>query len=98
MAELRRGAAQDRLRAEGIDCRTVAVTDDVAPASVEQTAERRGVVGDFMAFKIAGAAANRGETIARVKALARRANAATVSFVVAFDGCTFPGKTNRCSG
>jgi dihydroxyacetone kinase len=51
------------------------------------------VVGDFVVFKIAGAAADRGDDLDRVEALARKANGATVSFGVAFDGCTFPGKT-----
>lgn len=87
------GVAQERLRAEGIDCRTVLVTDDVASAPVDQESKRRGVVGDFVVFKIAGASANRGDDIDRVEELARKANAATVSFGAAFAGCTFPGKT-----
>jgi dihydroxyacetone kinase len=87
------GAAEERLRAEGVDCRTVLVTDDVASAAADQVAKRRGVVGDFVVFKVAGAAADRGDPIDRVDALARKANAATVSFGVAFDGCTFPGKS-----
>ncbi len=86
------GAAQERLRADGIDCRTVLVTDDVASAPIEEADRRRGVVGDFVVFKIAGAAADRGDSLDRVEELARRANANTVSFGVAFNGCTFPGK------
>jgi len=87
------GAAEERLKAEGIDCRTVLVTDDVASAPKDRWEQRRGVAGDFIVFKIAGAAADRGDDIDLVESLARRANAATVSFGVAFDGCTFPGKT-----
>src|SRR6478735_2986615 len=87
------GVAQERLRAEGIDCRTVLVTDDVASAPADQGDKRRGVVGDFVVFKIAGASADRGDDLDRVEALARKANAATISFGVAFDGCTFPGKS-----
>ena len=87
------GAAEERLRAEGIDCRTVLVTDDVASAPLAAQGKRRGVVGDFVVFKIAGAAADRGDSLDQVEKLARKANAATVSFGVAFDGCTFPGKT-----
>lgn len=86
------GTAQERLRADGIDCRTVLVTDDVASAGREQASSRRGVVGDFVVFKIAGAAADRGDSLDRVEELARKANSRTVSFGVAFDGCTFPGK------
>ncbi len=87
------GAAQERLRAEGIDCRTVLVTDDVASASVDEKERRRGVAGDFAVFKIAGAAADRGDSIDEVERLAIHANAMTSSFGVAFAGCTFPGQT-----
>jgi dihydroxyacetone kinase len=86
------GAAEERLRAEGIDCRTVLVTDDVASAVPAEAAKRRGIAGDFCVFKIAGAAADRGDSLDRVEELARRANANTFSFGVAFAGCTFPGQ------
>ncbi len=86
------GSAEQRLKADGIDCRTVLVTDDVASAPIAEREKRRGVAGDFMVFKVAGAAADQGADIDRVEALARRANAATVSFGVAFHGCTFPGR------
>src|SRR5690606_37367694 len=65
------GVAEQRLRAEGIDCRTVLVTDDVASAPRGETDKRRGVAGDFMVFKIAGAAADRGDSLDAVEALAR---------------------------
>lgn len=87
------GAAQDRLRAEGIDCRTVLVTDDVASAPIGERERRRGVAGDFAVFKVAGAAADRGDSIDDVERLAARANELTSSFGVAFAGCTFPGQT-----
>ena len=41
---------------------------------------------------MAGAAADRGDSLDEVERLARKANAATVSFGVAFQGCTFPGQ------
>lgn len=86
------GAAAERLRGEGIDTRVLAVTDDVASAGADDRARRRGVAGDLLVFKIAGAAAEAGLPLDTVEALARRANAATVSFGVAFDGCTLPGQ------
>lgn len=85
------GAAQDRLRGEGVDCRTVLVTDDVASAPADEVDRRRGIAGDFCVFKVAGAAADRGESLHEVERLARRANARTRSFGVAFAGCTVPG-------
>ncbi|WP_018238205.1 dihydroxyacetone kinase family protein [Ensifer sp. BR816] len=85
------GVAAERLRAEGIDVRVVPVTDDVASASVETPAKRRGIAGDLVVFKIAGAAAEAGKSLDEVERLARLANDRTVSFGVAFGGCTLPG-------
>ncbi|MGO4426213.1 dihydroxyacetone kinase subunit DhaK, partial [Streptomyces sp. MCAF7] len=45
------GQAEERLNAEGIDCRTVVVTDDISSAPVEESAKRRGVAGDLAVFK-----------------------------------------------
>jgi len=86
------GAAQERLRREGIDCRTVLVTDDVASASIDEREKRRGVAGDFPVFKVAGAAADRGDNLDDVERIAIKANDLTASFGVAFAGCTFPGQ------
>ncbi len=87
------GLAAERLISEGIDVRLLAVTDDVASAAADQPQNRRGVAGDLAVFKIAGAAAEAGLDIDTVEKLARRANARTVSFGVAFTGCTLPGAT-----
>ena len=84
--------AQERLRDEGLDVRTVAVTDDVASAPRGQETDRRGVAGDFFVFKIAGASAARGDSLDEVERLAAKANARTRSFGVAFAGCTLPGQ------
>lgn len=85
------GLAAARLRVEGIDARTLAVTDDVASAPPADRHLRRGVAGDLIVFKIACAAAEAGMSLDAVEALAQRANAATRSFGVAFSGCTLPG-------
>lgn len=85
------GKAEQQLRAEGIDTRTVLVTDDIASAPAENHLERRGIAGDLVVFKIAGAAAERGDDLDEVERLARLANERTRSLGVAFAGCTFPG-------
>jgi dihydroxyacetone kinase len=85
------GLAARRLKAEGIDSRTILVTDDIASGPADRTERRRGVAGDFLVFKIAGAAAERGDDLAAVHAAAVRANARTRTFGVAFGGCTLPG-------
>jgi dihydroxyacetone kinase len=85
------GLAQDRLRSEGIDTRTVVVTDDIASAPVGRIGDRRGIAGDFTVFKIAGAAAEAGLSLEEVEQLARKANSQTRTLGVAFRGCTLPG-------
>ena len=85
------GQAQLRLNAEGIDTRTVLVTDDIASAPLDQIEKRRGIAGDLTVFKIAGAAAEAGLDLDAVERLAVRTNYRTRSLGVAFDGCTLPG-------
>nr|WP_232524272.1 dihydroxyacetone kinase family protein [Nocardiopsis gilva] len=85
------GLAARRLAAEGIDSRTILVTDDIASGPAEAPERRRGVAGDFLVFKVAGAAAERGDDLDGVYAAAVKANAATRTFGVAFGGCTLPG-------
>ena len=84
-------AAEEKLRGEGRDVRTVLVTDDIASASLGEMEKRRGIAGDFAVFKVAGAAAERGLSIDDVERLARETNRRTRSLGVAFSGCTFPG-------
>lgn len=82
--------AAEELAGEGVNVRQVAVADDVASAPPERKNERRGIAGDFFVFKIAGAAADLGEPLARVEALARAANDATCSMGVALSPCSLP--------
>ena len=83
--------AQTRLRAEGIDCRSIAVTDDVSSAPPAEHAKRRGIAGDLTVFKVVAAAAEAGYTMDQTVEIAERANHRTRSFGVAFSGCTLPG-------
>lgn len=87
------GLAVERLRAEGIDARYLAVTDDVASAPADEPARRRGIAGDFTVFKVASAAAEEGYDLDGVQRVAHRANERTRTLGVAFDGCTMPGST-----
>ena len=83
--------AQQRLQQEGIDTRVVFVTDDVASAPVTEIERRRGIAGDFVVFKAAGAAAEAGYDLDGVERVARLANDRTRTLGVAFSGCTLPG-------
>ncbi|MEE2040660.1 dihydroxyacetone kinase family protein [Nocardiopsis sp. CT-R113] len=85
------GQAAEQLRAEGVDVRVVAVTDDVASGPAHDTGRRRGVAGDLPVLKILGAAAEAGHHLDEVHRLGIKANAATRSLGVAFGGCTLPG-------
>ncbi len=83
--------AQQRLRQEGIDTRVVFVTDDIASAPPSDVHTRRGIAGDFVVFKVAGAAAEAGYDLDAVERVARHANDRTRTLGVAFGGCTMPG-------
>jgi len=83
--------AQQRLNAEGTDTRVVFVTDDIASAPRDEIHKRRGIAGDFVVFKIAGAAADQGYDLGAVERVTRLANARTRTLGVAFSGCTLPG-------
>lgn len=85
------GLAVTALRAEGIDARYLGVTDDIASAAVEDIGKRRGIAGDFTVFRCAGAAAEEGADLDGVERVAVKANAATRTLGVAFEGCTMPG-------
>jgi dihydroxyacetone kinase len=85
------GEASEKLEADGIEARTVLVTDDIWSAPVDQLEKRRGIAGDLAVFKVAGAAAERGLDLDDVERVARVANDRTRSFGVAFGGCTLPG-------
>ncbi|QYM63608.1 dihydroxyacetone kinase family protein [Microbacterium sp. Se5.02b] len=83
--------AQEELRAQGIPCRSVVVTDDVCSAPPAERGRRRGIAGDLVVFRAAAWAAEQGRDLDAVAELAARANDRTRSFGVAFSGCRLPG-------
>ncbi|MGW8566529.1 dihydroxyacetone kinase family protein [Isoptericola sp. NPDC055881] len=85
------GLAGERLEAEGIPARQLVVTDDVASADAAEGHRRRGIAGDFVVFKMLGAAAERGLDLDEVVRVGERANSRTTTIGLAFSGCTFPG-------
>ncbi len=82
-------AAEDAVD-EGIAVESVLIDDDVAVQDSLYTAGRRGVGATVLAEKLAGAAAERGDDVAAVAAIARRVNARSRSFGVALSSCTPP--------
>lgn len=85
--------AQERLRADGVRCETVVVTDDISSAAAGEERLRRGIAGDLVVFKCAGAAAEADYPLAEVARVARLANDRTRTIGAAFSGCALPGET-----
>lgn len=69
--------AADLAELEDIEIATVLGCDDVLSAPADRAATRRGVAGLVLAFKCAGAAAERGDSLAEVVRIAAKAVAAT---------------------
>ena len=83
--------ARDRLIAEGIDARSFYITDDVASGSKEEIEKRRGNVGTFIVFKIAGAASTEGYSFDQIVNVTDKANKNTRTMSIGLKGCTMPG-------
>lgn len=85
------GLAAQMARAEGIDVREIRVADDVASAPNAESGKRRGIAGDIIVFKCAGAAAERGMSLDEVERIGLQAGKATRSMGVALSACEVPG-------
>ena len=84
--------AAEMARAEGIPIEQVIATDDVGSGPKEKASNRRGVVGEFLAWKIAGAKAEAGGSLEQCKAIAEKVNNHTRTLGVALLPCTVPAK------
>jgi phosphoenolpyruvate---glycerone phosphotransferase subunit DhaK len=82
--------AGELLDDQGIASQTVVVTDDVSSAPADRRDERRGVAGDVVVLKAAGARADEGGSLADVVAAARHANERTRTIGVGLGPCTVP--------
>jgi phosphoenolpyruvate---glycerone phosphotransferase subunit DhaK len=82
--------AAEMAQAEGVEVRTVLVNDDVAVEDSLYTAGRRGVGGTVLVEKIAGAAAERGDSLDAVAAIGQRVNDNVRTMGVALSACTVP--------
>ena len=82
--------AGEMLELEDITSTTVKVADDVASASNAERAKRRGVAGMVYAFKIAGAAAEKGLDLENVTRVAQKAADNARSIGVALSPCIVP--------
>ena len=84
--------AADMAKAAGIPVEQVISTDDVGSGPREEADKRRGVVGAFFGWKVAGAKAAAGASLAECKAAVEKVNANTRTLGVAISPCTVPAK------
>jgi dihydroxyacetone kinase-like protein len=82
--------AAEMLHADGIAVRTVLIDDDVAVKDSLFTAGRRGVGGTLIVERIAGAAAESGNTLAEVARIATEVSLNSRSMGMALSSCTVP--------
>nr|MBA2814151.1 Dihydroxyacetone kinase [Candidatus Pantoea persica] len=83
------GLAAEKARALGYSVEMVIVQDDIA---LPDNPQPRGIAGTALIHKIAGHAAEQGQSLAQVKTLAQRAIKGTASIGVAFSTCHIPGE------
>lgn len=85
------GMAAASAASAGIRTETVRVWDDIASAPVAYQDDRRGTAGDLLVIKIAGAAAERGWSLAETFRVASKARDQCRSLGVALSSCSLPG-------
>ena len=80
----------------GITVKTVVANDDVASAPKGDEAKRRGVAGEILMWKTAGACAAQGGSLDEVIAVAQKTIGCTRSIGIGLTSCTIPavGKAN----
>lgn len=88
--------AAEEAEEDGIEVRTVLAVDDVPSAPKDQMEKRRGVAGEILMWKTAGARAALGGSLDEVIATARKAMDHTRSVGIGLTPCTIPavGKPN----
>ncbi len=82
--------AADLAEMEDVNVQSVVVDDDCAVEDSLYTAGRRGVAGTVFVEKIAGAAAEAGESLDRVVEIAKKVNENVRSMGLALGPCTVP--------
>jgi phosphoenolpyruvate---glycerone phosphotransferase subunit DhaK len=81
---------------DGLTVRTVVANDDAASAPKDDADKRRGVAGEILMWKVAGALAAEGADLDAVIAVAQKSIDATRSIGIGLSACTIPanGKPN----
>ncbi|TNK92288.1 dihydroxyacetone kinase subunit DhaK [Mycoplasmopsis pullorum] len=82
--------AKEMAAMEDIAVEQVVVDDDIAVKNSLYTVGRRGVAGTVLVHKIAGAAAEKGYTLAQVKSVAEKVITNVKTLGMSLGGCTVP--------
>ena len=82
--------ACEMVEAEGIKTKKIIVADDIASASEKEKSKRRGIAGMIFVFKIAGAAAESGESLEDIFKITSEANNNIRTLGVALSPCILP--------
>lgn len=85
------GLAAEKAKRHGLKVEMVIVSDDVA---LEDNTQPRGIAGTALVHKIAGFAAEQGQSLSEVRALAQQASDAVKSLGVALQTCNLPGSSD----
>ncbi|GAB2894651.1 dihydroxyacetone kinase family protein [Neomicrococcus lactis] len=91
------GLAAEIARGEGLIVDMVVVGDDVALSLNHQHAGRRGLAGTILVHKIAGGAADRGDSLEAVMKVAERVIDGLSTMSVGLGGCVVPGEEEASS-
>ena len=83
------GLAAEKAKQLGYRVEMVMVRDDIA---LPDNPQPRGIAGTALVHKVAGYAAEQGQTLEEVTALAQKAIAQTASIGAAFSSCHIPGE------
>ncbi len=84
--------ACEMAQAEGINVRQFWINDDVAVEDSTWTVGRRGVAGNFFVIKCCGAAAEQGQSLDQVEAIADKVNKNVRTMGIALTSCIPPAK------
>lgn len=82
--------AMRRAKENGINVKSVVANDDVASAPIQEKEKRRGVAGEVLMWKVAGAEAALGGSLEEVIAVAQKAINNTRSVGIGTAPCTIP--------
>jgi len=85
--------AKQMAEMEGIKVQEILTTEEIRPTADE---EGRGLGGCFLVYKICGAAAEQGQNLVQIKALADKVNANTGTIAVLSELATHPSTGDVC--